>query len=87
MDPRLQTYEYLGLDLIMNHNKRAKKTDTESAQAASLNRLHKAFQILQQRIANSPIASRRLDAFAEYLESRSKEIVVAFEQENMGKDD
>lgn len=75
----MDTYEALGLDLIMNAQKRAKKQDTETARSHALNKLHKAFQILQQRVLSSPCACSNIDSFINHFEEANKDLVASFE--------
>lgn len=78
-------YEELGLDLIMNTQKKAKKTDTDSLKSHSMNKLHKAFQILQNRVLSSSIAMENLDSFLEYFDHTSRDVIIMFEKQHLGK--
>lgn len=78
-------YEELGLDLIMNSQKKAKKTDSDSQKSHSMNKIHKAFQILQNRVLSSSIAMENLDSFLDFFDHTSKDMIIVFEKQQLGK--
>jgi hypothetical protein len=82
----MSTYEDLGLDLIMNVNKKVKKPADNGTQQ-SLNRLHKSFQIFQQKALGNRVVAHRIDEFAEYFERNIKTIIADFEKLHYGKGD
>ena len=82
----MSTYEDLGLDLIMNVNKKVRKPADNGTQQ-SLNRLHKSFQIFQQKALGNRVVSHRIDEFAEYFERNIKTIIADFEKLHYGKGD
>lgn len=77
----MTTCEYLGLDLIMNANKRVKKIDKELAKTNALNKMHKAFQILMNKIsANKTVIDNIDDFIAFYNEMVTRDIIEKFER-------
>lgn len=80
------TYEELGLDLIMNAQKKAKKTDNEAAKTQALNKLHKSFQILLNRVSGNKLIINNIDTFVEFYNDVTRDIITVFEKKYIGKD-
>lgn len=79
-------YEDMGLDLIMNANKRAKKTQDNTLDGVH-QKMRKCFQILEKEVLSNDAAARNIDLFCSYFQARFPELVHAFEKEYAGKND
>lgn len=79
------SYEDFGLDLIMNAQKKAKKTDNESAKTQALNKLHKSFQILLNRVSGNKLVMSNIDSFVDFYNDVTKDIIMVFEKKYIGK--
>lgn len=79
--------EDLGLNLIMNMSKLARKQEGGLQKNHVHSRLMKSFQILETRISSDDETSPLINDFASYFENKINDIIHAFHKERIGKID